>query len=287
MPARRVPQIPAIWLVLMSILSVQTGAAFGKGLFDQVSSPLAVAWLRLAFGALMLWVTVRPWRAFAKRDEISTARRLLVLAAFTGCLIGMNVFIYLAFAHLPIGIAITLEFMGPLAVAVSGSRRVIDFLWILLAAAGVVMLGARPGHIDVVGIVLALAAAALWAAYILLGSHLNTAWRGVDALAIACAAGALLMAPGVVPHEGARLLNPVVLATGAVVAVLSTVVPYTLELAALQRIPKPTFSILMSLQPAAAALAGLVVLREQLGLVDVVAMACVIGASIGSTRSRR
>lgn len=282
MPASPAPRVPAIWLVLTAILSVQIGAGFGKGLFSEVPA-MTVSWLRFASATLVLWPAFRPWRALFKRHA---AKDWWLLAGFVAALLGMNICIYLSFTKLPIGVAVTLEFLGPLAVAVAGSRRILDVLWVVLAAAGVALLGFTPGSFSLVGVLLALAAGAFWALYIVVGSQMS-AWRGVDALSAGTLVGAVALAPIAITGAGAALWDVRVLAIGLMVGLLSTVVPYTLELNALQRIPRQVFGILMSLEPAAAALAGLVVLGEKLRLLDVAAMGCVILASLGSSRSRR
>lgn len=283
MSASSPPRLPAIWLVLTSILSVQIGASFAKGLFDTVPA-LGVSWLRFTASALLLWPVFRPWRALFRRH---TSREWWLLAGFVTALVGMNMCIYLSFTHLPIGVAVTLEFLGPLAVAVAGSRRVLDVAWVALAALGVALLGFTPGSFSLVGALLALGAGAFWALYIVVGAKMGGAWRGVDALSVGTLAGALILAPIALIGAGAAMWDARVLTVGLMVGLLSTVVPYTLELNALQRIPREVFGILMSLEPAAAALAAFVMLGEKLRPLDLVAMACVIVASVGSTRSRR
>lgn len=269
-----------MWLVLIAIASVQFGAAFAKLLFGVVD-PTTVVWLRLAVSALILVVIARP------RVAGRSLRDWAVVLGYGACLVGMNWSIYQSFSRIPIGLAVTIEFLGPLAVSVFGSRRLRDLAWVALAAVGVVMLGAVPTDPDWVGMGFALVAGACWAGYILLAGPTGRRWPGVSGLTIASVLGAVVLAgPGVVAG-GQAMWSPVVLGIGLAVGVLSSVVPYALELAALRRIKPRTFGILMSLEPAAAALAALLVLREWLVWTEWVAIACVVLASIGATRSAR
>lgn len=276
----------AIWLVLLSIASVQVGAALAKGLFGQVS-PVTMTWLRVTAAAMVLGVAVRPWRSLPRRTDPAAQERCVLLAAFAASLMGMNLFIYLAFSHIPMGTAVTIEFLGPLAVAIAGSRRRADLVWGLLAASGVVVLGLVPGRLDVPGVLFALAAAACWAGYILFGARMAGRWREADAVALACMAGAVVFAPFVLFGDGVGMLTGHILMIGALVGLMSTVIPYTVELRALRHIPPATFGILMSLEPAAAAVASWLVIGEVLRPLDWVAMGCVIVASIGATRAAR
>ncbi len=272
--------VSPVWLVIVAIGSVQFGAAFAKLLFGVVQ-PTTVVWLRLAFSAAVLLVVARP------DIRGKTARDWIVVLGYSACLVGMNWSIYQSFARIPIGLAVTLEFLGPLAVSVFGSRRLRDLAWVGLAAVGVVLLGAVPDDPDWTGIGFALVAGACWAGYILLGGGTGRRWPGVSGVTIASVIGAVALAvPGVL-GGGQALWTPVVLGVGLAVAVLSSVIPYALEMAALRRITARTFGILMSLEPAAAALAALLVLREWLVWTEWIAIACVVLASIGATRSAR
>jgi inner membrane transporter RhtA len=211
--------------------------------------------------------------------------RDLPLAAAFGITLGlMNLCIYEAMDRIPLGIAVTIEFWGPLAVAVAGSRRPLDLLWVALAATGIVLL-ADPGggSLDPAGIAFALAAGGLWAAYILLSVRTGRVFPGGSGLAIAMVFGALVTLP---VGAGPELLAPEMLAAGAVVALASSVIPYSLELEALRRLPARVFGVLMSLEPAVAALAGLVVLGQALGGRDWLAIALVVVASAGVTAER-
>ncbi|MFL1381847.1 MULTISPECIES: EamA family transporter [unclassified Nocardiopsis] len=270
--------IPPVWLVLIGIVSVQTGAGVAKNLFD-VLPPAAVVWLRLLTAALLLALVVRPaWKAYTRGDW-------LVVVGYGVALAMMNFFIYQAFARIPLGIAVTIEYLGPLAIAVLGSRRRVDLLWAGLAGLGVAALGLESGSLDPLGILFAVLAAVSWAGYILLSAATGQRFDGASGLAIASVVGALLMAPAGIAEGGAALLDWRVLLFGLAVGVLSSVVPYTLELNALRRMPPRVFGVLMSLQPAAAALVGLVLLGEMLTVWQWLAVGCVILASAGSTRT--
>jgi len=270
----------AVWLVLIAILSVQFGAAVAKDLFDEVT-PTMMTWLRLASSALILVAVARP----ALRGRTRTD--WLVVGGYAVSLGTMNWAIYQSFARIPLGVAVTIEFVGPLTLAVLGSRKPRDLAWAALAAVGVLLLGLEPGRITLTGVAFALLAAAAWAAYILTGSRTGRSWQGLDGLAVASTmAAGLLAVPALYDDRGA-VGDPRILLIGALVGLLSSVIPYSCELTALRTIQPRTFSILMSLEPAAAALAAAVVLRELLTPLQLVAMACVIAASIGATRGIR
>ena len=276
------PLSPATWAVLGAVVSVQVGAAFAKHLFGVVP-PTSMTWLRLVWSALAL-VALRP--LLARRAAPAAGRRNWPVGlGYAACLVGMNWSIYQAFSRIPLGVAVTLEFLGPLAVAVAGARRARHLLWAALAAAGVVLLEWSPARLDRTGVAFALVAATCWAGYILLGSRAGRSWPGLDALTLACLLGALVLAAPAIAAGGATVWRPAVLGTGLAVGLLSSVVPYGLELFALRSIAPRVFGILMSLEPVAAALAALVVLGEHLGPIDLVAMGCIVAASIGATRS--
>jgi inner membrane transporter RhtA len=199
----------------------------------------------------------------------------------------MNWAIYQSFARIPLGVAVTIEFIGPLVLAAVGSHRARDLVWVALAAAGVILLGAEPGAVTLAGVLFALLAGAAWAAYILLSASTGRRWAGLDGLAVASVVAGLGLLPYAAVDGAGAVLDARILALGALVGLLSSVVPYSLELAALRRLPPGTFGILMSLEPAAAALAAMLLLREFLSPVQWLAMACVVAASIGATRSGR
>ncbi len=267
-----------MWLVVSAILSVQVGAAFSKSLFD-VTSPTVMVWLRLATSTLVLLLIARPRVTGRSRADWA------VVLAFGGALATMNWTIYQSFSRLPLGVAVSIELLGPLSLSLALSRRVTDLLWVLLAAGGVALLGLDGGGVDPVGVVFALLAAASWAGYILLSAGTGRRWSGLSGLALASVVGAVVLAPPAIASGGGQLLEPVVLGTGLAVGLLSSVVPYSLELSALRTMPPKVFGILMSLEPAAAALAGLVLLREVLGPTEWLAIGCVVVASVGVTRS--
>ena len=265
----------AVGLVLAAAGSLQVGAAFAVTLFDELG-PGGAAFLRLALAAAVLWAVWRP--------PIPSHLPDLRLAGAFGVALGlMNWSIYESMARIPLGVAVTIEFAGPLLVAVLGSRRPLDALWVTLAAAGIVLL-ADPGggSIDGVGVGFALFAALCWMAYIHLSKRTGQAFPGGSGLALAMAAGALVVLPaGLIQGEGA-LVAPDLLGSALVVALASSVLPYSLELEALRRLPAAVFGVLMSLEPAVAALAGFVVLGQDLGARELVAIALVVTASAGA-----
>jgi inner membrane transporter RhtA len=271
-------RIPAVWLVLSGIISVQVGAAIAKDLFDLVP-PTAMVWLRLITSAVILLLLARP------RLPGHSGRDWLIALGFGVSLLTMNWAIYQSFARIPLGIAVTIEFLGPLTLAVIGSRRLLDLIWVALAGSGVALLGLSRATLTLAGVGFALLAAVAWACYILLSAQTGRRWPGISGIAIASMVGAIVLAPPAIVEAGSRLLDPMILALGIAVGLLSSVIPYSFELIALRRIPPRVFSILMSLEPAAAAFAAMIVLGEFLSLLQWLAMACVVIASIGATRT--
>jgi inner membrane transporter RhtA len=271
-------RIPAVWLVLSGIISVQVGAAIAKDLFDLVP-PTAMVWLRLITSAVILLLLARPqWTGHSGRDW-------LIVLGFGVSLMTMNWAIYQSFARIPLGIAVTIEFLGPLTLAVTGSRRLVDLIWVAFAGIGVALLGLSRATLTLAGVGFALLAAVAWACYILLSAQAGRRWPGISGIAIASVVGAIALAPPAILEAGSVMLDSTVLALGVAVGLLSSVIPYSFELIALRRIPPRVFSILMSLEPAAAAFAAMIVLGEFLSLVQWLAMACVVIASIGATRT--
>jgi inner membrane transporter RhtA len=269
----------AALMVLGSIVSVQSGSAVATGLFDRVG-PGGAAMLRSAFGALiLLLVAHRGLRA-------PRGARLLEVAVFGLILAAMNVAFYAAIDRLPLGIVVTLEFTGPLGVAVFGSRRRRDLVWVLFAAAGILLLsdGLGGGGIDALGALFALLAGGLWAAYILQSARVGANHPGLGGLAVATGIAAVLLLPVGIAQGGA-LLAPAVLATGLLIGMLSSAIPYTLELEALRRLPQAVFGVLMSLEPAVAALIGFLALSQDLAAREVVAIGLVVVASAGALHS--
>jgi len=271
-------RVSPVWMVLGGILSVQLGAAVAKQLFPLID-PTAMVWLRLATSTVVLGALARPRLRGRSRADLA------VVAGFGVSLGTMNWAIYQSFSRIPLGIAVTVEFVGPLALAVIGSRRARDLVWVGLAGAGVALLGASRESVTLAGVLFALLAGGSWAAYILLSAGTGRRWPGLDGLAVASVVATVLLAPPAVYAGGRDLLDPKILALGALVGLLSSVIPYSLELVALRSLPPATFGILMSLEPAAAALAAIVVLHEFLAPLQWLAMACVVAASVGATRS--
>lgn len=268
----------AIWLVLAAIASVQFGAAVAKDLFDRID-PTGMVFLRLATSTVVFLLIARPRLRGRSLDD------WLVVLGFGVSLGLMNWSIYQAFARIPLGLAVTIEFVGPLSIAVLGSRRARDLVWVALAAIGVVLLGFQPDGMTIPGVLYALLAGAAWASYILLSASTGRRWQGIDGLAVASAVATALLLPAVLTSGIGALAHVDLLLMGAAVGLLSSVIPYSLELAALRSLKPAVFGILMSLEPAAAALAAIIVLQEFLSPWQWVAMGCVIAASVGATRT--
>jgi inner membrane transporter RhtA len=262
----------AVGLVLVAAVSPQIGAAFAVTLFDELG-PAGAAFLRLAFAAIVL---LAIWRPRLEGD--------LRLAGAFGVALGlMNWSFYEAIARIPLAVAVTIEFTGPLLVAVIGSRRPLDVVWVALAAVGIVMLvDPGGGSLDPAGVGFAVAAAACWMAYIYLSKRTGAAFPGGSGLALAMAVGALIVLPaGVIQADGA-LVEPEMLGSALVVALLSSVLPYSLELEALRRLPESVFGVLMSVDPALAALIGFVMLGQDLAARELLGIAMVVVASAGA-----
>jgi inner membrane transporter RhtA len=279
---RRISTVLPITLLLAAMASVQAGASIAKTLFPVVGLVGMVA-VRIALGTIVLCMIMRPWRA---RITADTWAPLAVYGVTLGV---MNMFYYMALSRLPLGIAVAIEFTGPLAVAVFSSRRLIDFLWIVLAAAGLLLLlpVAHIGvGIDPLGALYALAAGACWALYIIYGQKAG-ADHGTQTVAIGSLISAVIVVPIGLVDRGHVLFSGSVLLPGLAVGVLSTALPYTLEMYALTRLPARTFGILMSIEPAFGALIGFVYLHEWLTAIQWTAIALVILASIGATASAR
>ena len=273
--------VPPPVLILLAVFSVQLGAGIAKHLFAQLP-PDGVVFLRVATGALILAAVARPRLRGLSRSDLAVG------VAFGLSLGLMNWSIYQALARLPLGIAVAVEFIGPLALAVVGSRRRLDLLWVVLAGTGVALLAPwDQGVTSWSGIGFAALAGAFWAAYIVLSAATGARFPGSGGLSFAMIVAAITLMPLGVASGGSDLLRPELLLLGAGVGLLSSVIPYTLELEALRRISKRVFGILMSLEPAVAALVGLVVLGEVLNAREWAAIGCVIVASIGATRSEK
>jgi inner membrane transporter RhtA len=273
---RALGSVPPTALVLGGIFSAQLGSALAKHLFGAVGSFGAVA-LRLFFASTVLLLF---WRPSLRLDRTTW----LVVIGYGVVLGSMNLCFYQSLARIPLGIAVTTEFLGPLAVALAGSRRWLDALWAVLAGGGVILLTEGGGKLDLVGVLFALAAGTFWGLYILMGAALGRHTTEGDGLAIGMAVAALMTVPFGVAESGTAVLRPWVLLLGLGVALLSSVLPYSLDLEALRKIPPHVFGILMSLEPAVAAGIGLIVLGESLGWSQWLAVLCVVVASVGATR---
>jgi inner membrane transporter RhtA len=272
---------PSPVLVIGAIASVQFGSALAATVFDRIG-PAGAVTLRLVAASVVLMAIWRP------RIGVHSGAELRLALALGVVLAAMNLSFYAALDRIPLGIAVTLEFVGPLGLAVVGSRRPIDLLWAALAVAGILALThGGTSHLSVLGIGFALLAGCLWATYILLQARVGRAFPGATGLALAMCVGSVVALPFGIAQAGSSLLAPGPLAIGCAVGVLSSALPYTLELEALRRIAPPVFGILMSLEPGMAALAGLIILGQNLEARAVVGIALVVLASIGASRSAR
>jgi inner membrane transporter RhtA len=272
--------LPATLMVLGSCSSLQVGAALATHLFPAAGAPGATL-LRLGLAAAVLLAVSRPHVKTWTREQW----RAVLLFAVT--LAGMNGFFYAAIARIPLGVAVTIEFLGPLALSVVLSRRARDLGWVLLALLGVGMLGwtgesGSGTSLDVVGLVFVLIAAVFWALYILAGARASAAVPGRGGLAVAMVAATILLTPGGIRGAAHVVDRPSLLLVALGTALMASVVPYSLEFAAMRRLPKPTFGILLSLEPAVATLAGWLVLGQRVGPLAIVAILAVVSASIGS-----
>ena len=267
-----------IGLLLIAMASIQSGASLAKTMFPVIGAQ-GTTTLRLMFAAVIMVLLLRPWRATL------TARSLLTVVIYGISLGGMNFLFYMALRSVPLGIAVALEFTGPLAVALYASRRPLDFVWIALAVLGLILLipmGDAKASLDLTGVAYALGAGACWALYILFGQKAGND-NGIQTAALGVVIAALFIAPIGIVHGGTALLSPALLPVALGVAVLSTALPYSLEMVALTRLPARTFGTLMSIEPAFGALSGLLFLHEVLSLAQWLAIAAIITASIGAT----
>jgi inner membrane transporter RhtA len=271
------PLFPVL-LIVLGMVFTATGSGFAKLLFPLVGASGATA-LRLTLAALVLVLVFRPWRYRL------TGAQWRAVALYGAAMGAMNLFFYAAIELIPLGIAVALEFTGPLTVALLGARKPLDFFWILLAVAGFALLlpwSSTTGDISPLGILLALAAGACWAGYILFGQRAGTG-GGPHIAALGVGTAALIALPLGIAGAGTALLDPAVLPLGLAVALLSSAIPYSLDMIALPRIPARLFGILMSGQPALAALSGLVILGETLIGLQILGIAAIITASVGAT----
>lgn len=280
--SRKTPVWLPIVVLLIAMCSIQGGASLAKSLFPLIGAPGVTA-LRLALGTLMLVVVFKPWRLRFTREQ------RLPLVTYGISLGAMNYMFYLAIQTVPLGIAVALEFVGPLSVALFGSRRAVDFLWVILAVLGLwylLPLGDSVSHVDLTGAALALGAGACWAIYIISG-HKAGEEHGPATVALGSLIASVIFVPVGVMQAGDLLWHWSVLPLGLAVAMLSTALPYSLEMIALTRLPTRTFGTLMSMEPALAALSGMFFLGETLNFQQVAALMCIVIASIGSTLTLR
>ncbi|MER7495681.1 EamA family transporter [Streptomyces pharetrae] len=277
---RRLGSLGPVGLVFAGGVSVQFGGALAVMLMPRAGA-LGVVALRLAVAAVVLLLVCRPRLRGHSRTDWGT------VVVFGLTMAGMNGLFYQAVDRIPLGPAVTLEVLGPLALSVVASRRAVNLIWAGLALAGVFLLGGGGfGDLDPVGAAFALGAGAMWAAYIVFSARTGRRFPQADGLALAMAVGAVLFLPLGIAEAGSKLLDPVTLGLGAAVAVLSSVLPYTLELLALRRLPASTFAVLMSLEPAIAAAAGFLLLDQALTSTQALAIALVIAASMGAVRTQ-
>ncbi|WP_409279164.1 threonine/homoserine exporter RhtA [Pseudomonas defluvii] len=271
-----------IALLMIAMASIQSGASLAKSLFPLIGAQ-GTTTLRLIFASVIMLLLLRPWRA---KLNASTLKTVLIYGAALG---GMNLLFYMSLRTVPLGIAVALEFTGPLAVALYASRRAVDFLWIGLAVLGLALLipvGQTGTGIDLVGASYALGAGVCWALYILYGQKAG-AENGIQTAALGVVIAAFVVAPFGIAHAGTDLLSPALIPVALGVAILSTALPYSLEMVALTRMPAKTFGTLMSIEPAFGALSGLLFLNEVLSLTQWLAIAAIITASAGATLSLR
>ncbi|MGO4766181.1 EamA family transporter [Cupriavidus sp. 2KB_3] len=285
MPLTRLKQSQTLLAVLAligSMASLCVGTSFAKSLFGVLGAQGTTA-LRVGFSALILLCVWRPWRFPLTR---ANARAIALYGAALGA---TNLLFYMSLRTVPLGLAIAIEFTGPLTVAVLSSRRAIDFLWIGCAVTGLLLLlplGASTAHLDPVGIGYALAAGVGWALYIVFGQMAGNA-HGGQATSLGLTMAALVTLPFGLAHAGTTMFSPSLLLAGLAVGLLSSAIPYSLEMVALKRLPRRTFGILLSMEPAMGALAGLAFLHEQLMPIQWVAIAAIIVASVGCTATSR
>lgn len=271
--------LTAIGCVLLAMVTIQSGASLAKQLFPVVG-PEGTTALRLGFAAAVLWLVFRPWSALPKGRDWQS------IIIYGLCLGGMNILFYLSIARIPLGIAVALEFTGPLALALLGSKRKTDLLWVGCAIAGILLLlpdSSSAEGLDLTGALMALGAGACWAGYILFGTRTGKQASGGITVALGMTVAAIVLVPVGVVSQGLALFSWEVLPLGLLVGILSSALPYSLEMVALRNMPTQTFSVFMSLEPAIAALAGFIILAEQLTLLQWSAIGLVIVASIGSS----
>ncbi|MFJ5308568.1 EamA family transporter [Streptomyces sp. NPDC088350] len=277
---RRIGSLGPVGLVLAGGISVQFGGALAVTLMPQVGA-LGVVTLRLLVAAIVLLAVCRPSLRGHSRADWGT------VVVFGITMAAMNGLFYQSLARIPLGPAVTLEVLGPLALSVLTSRRALNAVWAGFALAGVFLLGGGGfSSLDPIGVAFALGAGAMWATYIIFSARTGRRFPQADGLALAMVVAAVAFLPLGIVESGTKLLNPTTIALGSAVAILSSVLPYTLELLALRRLPASTFAILMSLEPAVAATAGFLILHQALSLPETLAIGLVIVASMGAVRTQ-
>lgn len=280
MKATRTISIPPFPAVLLSIISVQGGATIAKGLFPALGAT-GTASIRIGLSALILLAVYRP------NLKLLSLKQWQVVIPYGVSLGAMNIIFYMAIERIPLGLGVTLEFIGPLLLAVSGTKRVLDFLWVVLAAAGIAFMAPwDQGGVDLTGALLALLAGVFWAGYIVLGGKISKIMDGGQAVTVGMLFAAIVVLPFGIGSGGLGNFTPIMILSGSALALLSSAIPFTLEIGALRKIPARTFSILMSMEPAVAALCGLVFLSEHLTFYQWLAVASVIIASLGATLTK-
>lgn len=271
----------SILILLLAMASIQFGASQAKQLFPLIGTA-GTSTLRLIFASIMMAAVFRPWKVKLTRDHI---KGLVLYGASLGL---MNFSFYFALKRIPLGIAVALEFLGPLSVAIFSSKKKIDYLWALLAGVGIYLLlpsSESEAKLDVIGMSLAVLAGAFWALYIIFGKKAGSDLKGGVASSMGMLFAALIVMPFGLIIDGDKILNPAALPIALMVALFGSALPYTLEMFALKRLPQQTFGVLMSLEPALAALMGLLFLQEKLTALQTLAIGCVVVSSLGSTYS--
>lgn len=266
-----------IFILVLAMISIQSGASLAKNLF-QAAGPMGTSAMRLFFAAIILAIMGKPWRVFKDRRNL---KDLILYGSSLGL---MNLFFYLAIARIPLGIAVALEFTGPLLITVLSSRKILDFLWVILAGVGVILilpLGDYERALDGIGIIYALLAALFWALYIHFGVRAGKGLSSSLVSSVGMAVAAIIVVPTGLFYQGFSFLSWSILPFGIGVALFSSALPYSLEMYALKRIPTKEFGIFLSLEPVSAALSGLIFLGERLSLVQCLAILLIICASIG------
>jgi len=286
--------------MMVSLLSMQVGNSFAQELTQAMATPIGAVWVRMAFsGVILLAMAGVRWVArqvLAARKADGTGERTatssplprdrkawIFAIAYGAALISMNSMFYEAIARIPVGIVITIEFLGPLTVAILGSRHVQDFIWVVLAGLGVVILGLTPTRLTLAGVLFALAAAVCWASYILLGWRVARHWQGVGVLTGTCISATVVLMPLFLIGGNQHSFTAPTVWLGLLVALTCTVLPYSLELMALKRLPAALFAIIESLAPAVGALAAWWILHQTLHYGDWIAIGCVVAASVGAS----